>query len=206
MRGVNSGRCACLTVCAAVIVGTVGCANGPNTVSRGTLNTLIDISHGKVTEISPVELESNAAIGTVIGGLVGLFVTRGRAFSTQVAGTAGGAALGGLGTRALEGSGRANAYTVRRLDGSTVEVITEPTGLRVGDCVAIEEGKTTTNLRHVSDILCESPAAHPADAELARIQMSEATACDAAKQSILDASTESELEGAIRKARVLCEH
>jgi len=206
MRGVHPGRRTCLAFCTAVIVSTVGCASEPNKVSRGTLNTIMDISHGEVTEISEVELQSNAAIGTIIGGLVGLFVTRGRAFSTQVAGTAGGAALGGLGTRFLEGPRRANAYTVRRLDGSTVEVVTEPTGIRVGDCVAIEEGKTTTNLRHVSDMLCESRAAHPVEAELARIQMSEAMACDEAKQAILEANTESELEGAVRKARVLCEH
>jgi len=188
------------------MVGTAGCANGPSKVSRGTLNTIIDISHGEVTEISELDLQSNAALGTIVGGLLGLFATSGRAFSTQVAGTAGGAALGGLGTRALEGPREANAYTIRRLDGSTVEVITEPTGIRVGDCVAIEEGKTTTNLRHVSDMLCERRAAHPVEAELVRIQMSEAMACDEAKQAILEADEESTLEGAIRKARVLCEH
>lgn len=206
MRDIHSGKRAYVAFCTAVIVSTVGCANGPNTVSRGTLNTLMDISHGQVTEVSEVELQSNAAIGTIIGGLAGLFLTRGRSFSSQVAGTAGGAALGGLGTRALEGPRQANAYTIRRLDGSTVEVITEPTGIRVGDCVAIEEGKTTTNLRHVSDMLCESRAEHPVEAELASIQMSEAVACDEAKQAILEANTESELEGAVRKARVLCEH
>lgn len=205
MRGVHSGKRACLAFCTGVIVATVGCASGPNTVSRSTRNTSIDISYGRVAEISQVELRSNAAAGAVIGGLVGLFATRGRSASSQVLGTAGGAALGGLGTRALEGSNQANAYTVRRLDGSTVKVVTEPTGIHVGDCVAIEEGKAT-NLRRVSEVMCERRTANPVDAELDRIQMSEATECDEAKQAILEANTETAMEGAIRKARVLCEH
>lgn len=198
-------RQALLVLCTAAVLGTVGCASGPNTVSRSARDTSIEISYGRVAEISEVEVESNAVAGAIIGGLVGLLATSRRSTTSQVLGTAGGAAIGGLGTRAVEGSNRANAYTIRRLDGSQVKVITEPTGMRVGDCVAVEAGKTT-NLRRVSEMLCETRSSHPVEAEIDGLQMSEATECEEAKQALLAAETDAEIEGALRRARVLCEH
>jgi outer membrane lipoprotein SlyB len=157
------------------------------------------VNYGVVTATKPVQLESAAASGAVLGGIVGAVRGRGRGGSSQARSAAAGAAIGGIGTRILEGSNEAIEYTVRLHSGSDVRIITEPTGTRIGDCVSVEQGRQA-NIRRVSSVHCEMGDAVPTAAHRA-----EASACDQAKQGLLDAADEEAMELAIRRIRILCE-
>ena len=95
------------------------------------------------------------------------------------------------------------SYTLQRSDGSQFKVITDDDHLQAGDCVAVESGRTT-NLRRVAADLCGPPLAHPVEQELASHGQQQATACDEAKQQLLKAETNSDLDAATKKVKVLC--
>jgi outer membrane lipoprotein SlyB len=183
---------------------------------------VVSVNYGKVTGVKQVQLQSAAAGGAVAGGLVGAVRARGRSGGSRARSAALGAAIGGVGTRILEGSNEAIEYTVRLNEsGRDVRVVSEPTGARVGDCVSVEQGRQT-NVRRVSSVHCETedavptpaPAPPPAAAPTpvtaptttpTEAHIAEATACDQAKQQLLEADEEDALELAIRRIRILCE-
>ena len=166
---------------------------------RSDTNRVITVNYGVVTATQAVQLESAAASGAMLGGLVGAVRGRGRGGSSQARSAAAGAAIGGVGTRILEGSNEAIEYTVRLHSGRDVRIITEPTGTRIGDCVSVEQGRQA-NIRRVSSVHCEMEDAVPTAAHTA-----EASACEQAKQGLLDAADEEAMELAIRRIRILCE-
>ena len=111
-----------------------------------------------------------------------------------------GAAIGGVGTRLLEGSNEANEYTVRLISGRDVRMVMEPTGIRLGDCVSVEQGRQG-NIRRVSSVHCEAEeASEPTEAHQA-----DASACDQAKESLLEAEDDEAMDRAIVRIRILCE-
>jgi len=173
-------------------------------VDRQNVDTTIQINHGIVENVQQVELKSEAAKGAVLGGIVGLVAVHGST-AQNVGGAIGGALAGALLTRALEGSNKANAYTVLLNKGSEVKVVTESKHIEIGDCVAIESGKTT-NIRRVSAILCEPSKPHPVDKELESVHYREAQECHEAKKQLLQAETEADISALERKVRALCEH
>ncbi len=171
----------------------------------------VSVNYGVVTGTERVQLESAAGRGALVGGLVGAVRGRGRSSGSQARSAAAGAAIGGVTTRILEGSNEAIEYTVRLLSGRTVRVITEPTGTRMGDCVSVEQGQQT-NIRRVSSVHCPRedarPAATPRPApapEPTPAHVAEATACDQAKQTLLDAEDAEAMDLAITRIRILCE-
>jgi outer membrane lipoprotein SlyB len=166
---------------------------------RADTNRVISVNYGVVTGTELVQLQSAAAGGAVVGGVIGALRGRGRSSGSQARSAAAGAAIGGIGTRILEGSNQAMEYTVRLNAGRDVRVITEPTGTRIGDCVSVEQGRQA-NVRRVSSVHCEMMDAEPTPALAA-----EATACDQAKQQLIDAEDDEALERAIRRVRILCE-
>ena len=166
---------------------------------RGDTNRVISVHYGVVIGVESVQLESGAAGGAVLGGLVGAMRGRGRSSGSQARSAAAGAAIGGVGTRLLEGSNEAREYKIRLFSGQHIRIITEPTNTRLGDCVSVEQGRQT-NIRRVSDVHCEARDAVPTAAHVA-----EATACDQAKQGLIEATEEEALELAIRRIRILCE-
>ena len=166
---------------------------------RSDTNRVISVTYGTVIGTERVQLESAARGGAVVGGLVGAVRGRGRGGSSQARSAALGAAIGGVGTRILEGSNEAMEYKVRLNSGRDIRIITEPTGIRIGDCVSVEQGRQT-NIRRVSSVHCEMEDAVPTAAHTA-----EASACDQAKQGLLDAADEEAMELAIRRIRILCE-
>ena len=166
---------------------------------RSDTNQVISVAYGRVVGIENVKLESNAASGAVVGGLVGLVRARGRSSGSQARSAALGAAVGGAATRAAEGSNEAREFKVRLNSGRDVRIITEPQDIRLGDCVSVEQGRRG-NIRRVSSVHCEMKDAAPTPDHQA-----EATACDQAKQQVLDAADEPAMELAIRRVRVLCE-
>jgi hypothetical protein len=96
----------------------------------------------------------------------------------------------------MAGRSQAFEYTVL-IDGtSTIRIISDQAGKRVGDCVAVEQGQFS-NIRLADDARCvPGPAAQTAVAS--------ADACDQAKQQVLDAATDDAFALAERRMRLLC--
>jgi outer membrane lipoprotein SlyB len=164
---------------------------------RSDRNQVVAVHYGQVIGIERVQLESRAASGAVVGGLAGLAIRGGGRTTRSVAR---GAAAGGVGTRLLEGSNQANEYHVRLLSGQEVRmVLDETTGIRLGDCVSVEQGRRA-NLRRVSGVHCDGGASEVTEAHRA-----EATACDQAMQALADATDEAAIELHIQRVRILCE-
>jgi hypothetical protein len=100
-------------------------------------------------------------------------------------------------------------YTILLGGTSTVTMVTDEAGLRVGDCVAVERG-SYNNLRLVADSRCAAPkpapkakaAPPPAKAEPAAVR--QADACVAAKEQLLKAETDEAFDRAERRVRLLC--
>ncbi len=172
---------------------------------RGDTNRVISVNYGVVIGMERVQLESAAAGGAVLGGLVGAVRGRGRSSGSQARSALAGAAIGGATTRILEGSNEAMEYKVRLHSGRDIRIITEPTGTRIGDCVSVEQGRQA-NIRRVSSVHCpREDARPPAAPNPTAAVIAEASACDQAKQTLLDAADEEAMELAITRIRILCE-
>ena len=187
-----------ISICASLFVWSATSVSA-NSTTRANQNRVIAVAYGSVIGIEQIKLESNAGAGAAIGGLIGLATSGGRSNRTKAARTAVGAAAGGAAKRASEGSNQAYEYTVRLTSGQTVKMITDQRGMELNDCVSVEQG-ARGNIRRVSSVHCEYKDSKPtAD------HIQEADACAKSKEGILAASTDEELELAIRRTRVLCE-
>jgi outer membrane lipoprotein SlyB len=172
------------------------------------------VQYGRITNaVVTTETSSSARnVGTVVGGGIGLATGSGQSGSNRALRTLGGAAAGrGVGN--LAGRSQAFEYTVL-IDGrTTIRVISDQAGKRVGDCVAVEQGQFN-NIRLVSDARCSpppaprptAPAATPAPAPVVAgpADIEAASACDQAKQQVLDAETDEAFSLAERRMRLLC--
>lgn len=168
------------------------------------------VQYGRITNAVVVTDTSSSArnVGTVVGGTVGLISGSGQSGSNRALRTVGGAAAG-RGVGSLAGRSQAFEYTVL-IDGrTTVRVVSDQAGKRVGDCVAIERGNFD-NIRLVPDSRCNPPPAPrpaapaPAPAPPPAADVEAATACDQAKQQVLDADTDDAFALAERRMRLLC--
>jgi outer membrane lipoprotein SlyB len=173
------------------------------------------VQYGRITAVAPTTVTDSTGrnVGTIVGGGVGLATGGGqsgsnRALRTAVGATAG-RQVGNMATRS-----QAFEYTVLIGGTNTVRIVSDQAGKRVGDCVAIEQGQFA-NIRLVADSRCNpppparapAPAATPAPAaapapEAADVQA--ATACEQAKQQVLDATTDEAFSLAERRMRLLC--
>lgn len=165
--------------------------------SRSDRNTVISVAYGTVIGVERVQLDSNAGTGAVLGGLAGLAVRGGGRTTRSMMR---GAAIGGVGTRVMEGSNQATEYTVRLTNGRDVRMITDDGSIRMGDCVAVEQGRSG-NIRRVSSVHCTDPKAYEPTAEV----QAQASACDQAMQALADATDEAAIELNLRRVRILCE-
>ena len=128
------------------------------------------------------------------------------AFVRRVGGGAAGRGIGNMASRS-----QAFEYTVLINGTSTVRIVSDQAGKRVGDCVAIERGNFD-NIRLVPDARCSpppaprpaAPAPAPAPAAPPAADVDAATACDQAKQQVLDADTDEAFTLAERRMRLLC--
>jgi hypothetical protein len=154
--------------------------------------------------VTPVRVSPTEEIGGgVAGGLLGLALTAGHSGESMLLGTAGGALAGGLLGHALQGSGTADRFLVRRADGSTIEVTTEPRDFEVGDCVAIEQGRHT-NLRRVAPALCRPGTPLLADALVVAEARRDAQTCHQAKEELLRTEGGPAIEAGAARVRALC--
>lgn len=162
------------------------------------------VQHGRITNVVATTETSSTAqnVGTIVGGGIGLASGRGNSTSNQALRTLGGAAAGrGVGT--LAGRSQAFEYTVLINGKTTVRVISDQAGKRVGDCVAVEQGQFN-NIRLVADSLCPATAATAASAGAGRAATDAASACDQAKAMVLAAETDAAFASAERRMRLLC--
>jgi outer membrane lipoprotein SlyB len=156
------------------------------------------VNYGKITAVKPVTVENPGAqgAGALIGGTIGLISGRHRSGSNQaLRGVAGGVAGQQLAKHAS--SKQAFEYTILMGGKSTVTVVTDEAGMRIGDCVAVEQG-AYVNLRLVDDRQCAPGAKAPANATR------EASACNAAKDEVLKSKDDETFARAERKVRLLC--
>jgi outer membrane lipoprotein SlyB len=156
------------------------------------------VSYGRITAVRQVNIENQGAqaAGTVVGGALGLASGSGQSRSNRALRGIGGAAVGSRVAGAASGT-TGFEYTVL-IGNQTTRIVTEQSGLRVGDCVSIERGQWN-NIRLAADERCEARAgAAPASA------VAEADACEQAKQQLLNAATDADFDRAERRMRLLC--
>lgn len=195
-----------LAVSGLVAITVAGCASQGG-VSRDSLDSTIAINYGTIASVTPVKLHSDATRNAAIGGLVGLLSQATGSGTERLAGAAIGAAVGGIGTKVVEGDDMANSFIINLNQGGTVKVVTEQNNIVVGDCVVVETGRHT-NLRRVSPVQCQPVAQqHPViDPQITRNEQGEANACHEAKEELLKAQKESEINALTRKVQVICDH
>ena len=165
------------------------------------------VQTGVVVAAQAVNLQSAAGRGAAVGGVVGLATTSSnRSTSRRIRNTAIGAGTGALIARGAQGNLDGMQYTVETGPGSQVVVVTDQTQVRVGDCVTVEQaGRGTTNVRRVSDSLCETAFAGGLDEELNTYLQYEADMCLQAKQRLMEAETDEAFEVAMRRVNFLCD-
>ena len=170
----------------------------------------VRVQYGRITNVQATTVTDSTArnVGTLVGGGIGVVSGSGQSASNRalrgVAGAAAGRAVGNM-----AGSSQAFEYTVL-IDGTTtIRIVSDQVGKRVGDCVAVEQGQFA-NIRLVPESRCAPraqaapakaapppPTAEPADAQ-------QASACEQAKQQVLAAKTDDEFNVAERRMRLLC--
>ncbi len=185
-------------VALAVALVLAACASSNSSSARGKE---VRVRYAEVIEIDRVKLPSNAPAGAMVGGFTGLVLSRKSSGAKQVASGVGGAVLGGLATAALEGDRMGYSYRLRFRNGDVSNFITEKGYLQVGDCVSVERGEYA-NIRRVAAVLCEEsagPGPHPT-------HLRQAEQCHEAKDQLLAASTNEEIEAATRKVSIICEY
>ena len=170
----------------------------------------VRVQYGRITNVQATTVTDTTArnVGTLVGGGVGLATGSGQSGSNRALRTLGGAAAGrGVGT--LAGRSQAFEYTVLVDGTTTVRIVSDQAGKRVGDCVAVEQGQFA-NIRLVADSRCAPTRAQPAPAKAApapvpvAADVQQASACEQAKEQVLAATTDDEFNIAERRMRLLC--
>ena len=175
----------------------------------GVADAQVRVQYGRITNVQATTVTDTTSrnVGTLVGGGVGLATGSGQSGSNRALRTLGGAAAGrGVGT--LAGRSQAFEYTVLVDGTTTVRIVSDQAGKRIGDCVAVEQGQFS-NIRLVPDSRCAARA-QPATAKAApppappAADAQQATACEQAKEQVLAATTDEEFNIAERRMRLLC--
>lgn len=155
------------------------------------------VSYGRITAVRQVSIDNPGArgAGTLVGGALGVASGSGQSRSNRALRGLVGASVGSS-VAGAAGSSTGFEYTVL-IGERTTRMVTEQAGLRVGDCVSVEQGQFN-NIRLAPDDRCNAGATVPASA------ISEANACEEAKQQILNATTDVDFDRAERRMRLLC--
>ena len=167
-------------------------------------SNMVSVSYGSITGVNQQEKDTSGGKkgGALVGGLVGLYTGKGKSTSNKALRTLGGAAVGSAagGTMAR---GTELVYTVSLVNGGTVRIIMDSGNFRSGDCVAVEQGGASANMRRVSEEFCRNNASVPQQYKTEHVK--EADECAQAKQQLLDAQTEDAIKAAQMKMNILCQ-
>jgi len=165
------------------------------------------ISIGTVTKVENIDLQSQTApAGALLGGMLAYKSTGGsRSSTTKWGRAAAGAVAGGALARAAEGDLSGKLYTVDLGGGRMMQVVSDQTEIRQGDCVIVEQVKDQANLRRADPTACEpESAAAIASADVQEELQEEAAECQAAKEELLAAETADQFDVAKRKMDIFC--
>ncbi|MGI9343611.1 MAG: hypothetical protein ACR2QV_12240 [Gammaproteobacteria bacterium] len=164
------------------------------------------VQTGIVVGAQAVNLQSEAGRGALVGGTLGAVTTSSRQGSSRRARNAiiGGAAGAAIASRA-QGSLDGMQFTVEIRAGTRITVVTDQTEIRIGDCVNVEQGGSMANVRRVSPALCEAAFDDAVDDDIVAEYNQLADMCLAAKERLLDAETDAQIEAAIRRVDILCD-
>jgi hypothetical protein len=164
----------------------------------------VTIQYGKVTGVRDVDLSSGAVpAGVLVGGGLGIASASGKSSAKKARNAIVGAAATGAVAAAAQGNQKGALYQIDAGPAGVIQVVSDQREIRSGDCVAVEKSGDTANVRRVSEGYCEkaNEAAVKAVAGEAR---KEAEECAAAKQQLVDATTQQEADLAGRKMSLLC--
>jgi outer membrane lipoprotein SlyB len=162
------------------------------------------VQYGRITNVTTTTVTDSTArnVGTVVGGGLGLASGSGQSGALRTIG--GGAAGRGIGN--LASRQQAFEYTVLIAGTSTVRIVSDQAGKRVGDCVAVEQGQFA-NIRLVPDSARHQRRRHVLHRHRHRCgtgHVDTANACEQAKQQVLAADTDEAFAMAERRMRLLC--
>src|SRR5499426_733200 len=169
------------------------------------------VNYGRITAVNLITEQNRAAQtgGAILGGALGAASARNRSGGTAAL-RAGGGVFAGQQLGRMATQRQTFEYTIL-IDGtSTITMVTDEAGLRVGDCVAVERG-AFNNLRLVDDARCaprptQAKGSPPAPApKVSPAAQREADACAQAKERLLEAETDEAFDRAYRRVRLLCQ-
>jgi outer membrane lipoprotein SlyB len=174
------------------------------TTGYAQASEMVSVAYGTVTGVNQQQRDTSGGKtgGALVGGLLGLYTGKGKSTSNKALRTLGGAAVGSAagGTMAR---GTEMVYTVSLVNGGTVRIIMDSGNFRSGDCVAVEQGGASANMRRVSEEFCRNNASVPQQYKVEHEK--EADECAQAKQQLLDAQTEDAIKAAQMKMNILCQ-
>ena len=169
------------------------------------------VQYGRITAVNLVTEARRGAQtgGAILGGALGAASASNRSSGTAAlragAGVFAGQQLGRIATQR-----QTFEYTILLGGTSTIQMVTDEAGLRVGDCVAVERGQFN-NLRLVDDARCAprqtqaKAAKPPPPPAVSPAAQREADACVQAKERLLEAETDEAFDRAYRRVRLLCQ-
>ncbi len=166
---------------------------------------LATIRHGTVVGMQTVDLNNADALkGALVGGAFGAALTKSsKSSSRRRRNAAIGAVIGTAAGAANRQTGR--RYSVRTNEGTVMQIVTEQTEIRIDDCVIVEEAGGRANIRRTALSACDvASQAIMNEPEIQAELQEEAAECTVAKDQLLNAETDEQMEFAVRKIQILC--
>ncbi len=161
--------------------------------------------YGTVVSMVTVDLnDGNAMKGALVGGAFGAALTKSSKSSSKRRRNAALGALVGAGIAASKKtSGR--RYSVQTNDGTIIQIATEQTEIQVDDCVIIEESGGRANIRRASLSACDVASQSVMNSPEIQAELQhEAAECTTAKEGLVTAETDEQMDFAVRKIQILC--
>lgn len=162
------------------------------------------IRYGTVVGMQNINLDDgNRLAGALAGGAIGAVATRNSSANKRRNISAIAAVIGARAAASKKKPGR--RYSVRTNEGTVIQITTEQTEIRVDDCVIIEESGSRANIRRTALSACDVASQQLMQtAEIQAELQEEAAECSAAKDGLLSAETDAQMELAVRKIEILC--
>jgi len=163
------------------------------------------IRTGTVVGMQTVDLNNADALkGAVVGGAFGAALTKSsKSSSRRRRNAAIGAVIGTAAGAAKKQTGR--RYSVRTNEGTVIQIVTEQTEIRIDDCVFVEDAGGRANIRRAALSVCDAASqAIINEPDIQAELQEEAAECTVAKQGLIDAETDAQMELAVRKIQILC--
>jgi outer membrane lipoprotein SlyB len=166
---------------------------------------MTSIRYGTVVGKQTVDLNNADAMkGALVGGAFGAALTKSsKSSSRRRRNAAIGAVVGSAASAANRQTGR--RYSVRTNEGTVMQIVTEQTEIRVDDCVVVEEASGRANIRRAALSACEvASQAIMNDPDIQAELQEEAAECTVAKEGLVNAETDEQMDFAVRKIQILC--